>query len=54
MRHGDQRLRPLDADLLFEIDAGHDLMITEPDAVTSVLAQAASMQRTPTSAIPGR
>jgi len=52
MRRGDQRLRPLDAGLLFEIDTGHDLVITEPDAVTSMLIEAAPMQRTPASAIP--
>jgi pimeloyl-ACP methyl ester carboxylesterase len=39
-RQAEQRRRALDADLLFEIDTGHDLMITEPAAVTQMLVEA--------------
>ena len=36
------RERQLDGDQLFEIDTGHDLMITEPRAVADMLLQAAA------------
>jgi pimeloyl-ACP methyl ester carboxylesterase len=42
VRDEESRRRALDADLLFEIDTGHDLMITEPRAVTDMLLQAAT------------
>ena len=42
MRPEASRLRALDADLLFEIDTGHDLMITEPEAVTEMLIKVAA------------
>ena len=35
----DARARQLDGDRNFEIDTGHDLMITEPDAVAAMLQQ---------------
>lgn len=35
------RARQLEGDRNFEIDTGHDLMITEPEAVTGFLLQAA-------------
>ncbi|CAN7578443.1 alpha/beta hydrolase [Phenylobacterium sp. LjRoot225] len=38
----DARERQLDGDQLFEIDTGHDLMITEPAAVADMLLQAAA------------
>ena len=39
------RDRQLDGDQLFEIDTGHDLMITEPQAVADMLLQAAEAAR---------
>ena len=42
VRDEESRARALDADLLFEIDTGHDLMITEPRAVADMLLQAAA------------
>ncbi len=39
---GDARERQLDAEHLFEIDTGHDLMITEPRAVADMLLQVAT------------
>jgi pimeloyl-ACP methyl ester carboxylesterase len=41
IRPEESRRRALDADLLLEIDTGHDLMITEPEAVSRMLIQAA-------------
>jgi pimeloyl-ACP methyl ester carboxylesterase len=41
IRPEESRRRALDADLLFEIDTGHDLMITEPEAVTEMLLRVA-------------
>jgi len=37
----DARARQLDADFLFEVDTGHDLMITEPQKVADFLLQTA-------------
>jgi pimeloyl-ACP methyl ester carboxylesterase len=42
MRPEASRRRALDADLLFEIDTGHDLMITEPERTADALAQVAA------------
>lgn len=39
-RDEESRRRVTTADLVFEIDTGHDLMITEPDAVAEMLNQA--------------
>jgi pimeloyl-ACP methyl ester carboxylesterase len=41
-RPPERRARAQDADLVFEIDTGHDLMITEPNAVAQMLLQVAS------------
>ena len=38
---GEARARQLEGDRNFEIDTGHDLMITEPEAVTGFLLQVA-------------
>ena len=38
---GEARARQLEGDRNFEIDTGHDLMITEPEAVTGLLLQVA-------------
>jgi pimeloyl-ACP methyl ester carboxylesterase len=38
---GDARARQLEGDRNFEIDTGHDLMITEPEAVTGFLLKVA-------------
>jgi hypothetical protein len=45
-QHAERRARQLDADQLFEIDIGHDLMITEPAALADMLAQAAAKPAT--------
>lgn len=42
IRPEESRRRALEADLVFEIDTGHDLMITEPEAVTEMLLRAAA------------
>jgi pimeloyl-ACP methyl ester carboxylesterase len=42
MRPEEMRKRVLDADLVFEIDTGHDLMITEPRAVADMLLKVAA------------
>ena len=42
MSSGEKRERQLDGDRNFEIDTGHDLMITEPKAVAEMLLQVAS------------
>ena len=42
VRNPESRSRVLDADLLFEIDTGHDLMITEPRAVADMLLEIAA------------
>ena len=39
---GEARARQLEGDRNFEIDTGHDLMITEPEAVTGFLLQVAA------------
>jgi hypothetical protein len=39
IRPGDQLQRALDADRIWEIDTGHDLMITEPRALAEMLLQ---------------
>jgi pimeloyl-ACP methyl ester carboxylesterase len=44
MRDPEQRRRTLDADLLVEIDTGHDLMITEPRKTADALLAAAAAQ----------
>ena len=41
MSKGDARARQLDADRLFEIDTGHDLMLTEPRKVADMLLEVA-------------
>jgi len=46
MRPEATRRRALNADLLFEIDTGHDLMITEPRAVADMLLQVAALRAT--------
>jgi pimeloyl-ACP methyl ester carboxylesterase len=38
-REPEQRRRALDADLVFELDTGHDLMITEPEALARMLVE---------------
>jgi hypothetical protein len=43
MSEGDALNRQLDADRLWEIDTGHDLMITEPRAVADMLLRLASL-----------
>ena len=42
IRPEESRRRALQADLLFEIDTGHDLMITEPEAVTEMFLKVAA------------
>ncbi len=39
----DALARQLDAERVWEIDTGHDLMITEADAVTAMLLQLADL-----------
>jgi pimeloyl-ACP methyl ester carboxylesterase len=43
------RRRTTESDLVFEIDTGHDLMITEPAAVTDLLIKAAEADPRPSS-----
>ena len=43
MSQGDALNRQLDADRLWEIDTGHDLMVTEPRAVVDMLLRLASL-----------
>lgn len=43
IRPEESRRRALDADLVFEIDTGHDLMITEPQAVAEMLLKVAAL-----------
>jgi hypothetical protein len=42
MSNEEKRERQLDAEALFEIDTGHDLMITEPGKVADILLQVAA------------
>jgi hypothetical protein len=41
VRQGEALERVLDADRVWEIDTGHDLMLTEPEAVASMLLRLA-------------
>jgi pimeloyl-ACP methyl ester carboxylesterase len=43
IRPPERRQRALEADRVWEIDTGHDLMITEPQAVATMLLQLASL-----------